>query len=68
MEDPLPSNITGEKRVVHTVEHRINWGYALLGAAGIAALWLIFGGDGGADASDVSDAVVDEAQEWDESE
>lgn len=27
MEDPLPENIDGEKRVVHTVSHQINWGY-----------------------------------------
>lgn len=53
MQDPLPENIAGEKRVTHTVEHRINWGYAMLGAAGILLVYVIFiRGDGPDVASD----------------
>jgi len=47
MEDPLPANIAGEKRVAHTVEHRINWGYVALAAAAIVVLlYLRPSGDG----------------------
>lgn len=28
--DPAPDNISGEKRVVHSVEHSINWGHLAL--------------------------------------
>jgi len=38
MEDPLPENIAGEKRVTHSVNHHINWGYALLGLAGLVTV------------------------------
>jgi len=38
MEDPLPENIDGQKRVVHTVEHRVNWGYV---AAAVAVLVVV---------------------------
>lgn len=33
MKDPLPENIEGAKRVTHSVNHQINWGYALVGLA-----------------------------------
>jgi len=42
MEDPLPENIEGSKRVVHKVNHEIHWGHALLGAA-VIVLVLSFG-------------------------
>ena len=38
MQDPPAENIAGEKRVAHTVEHRINWGYVALAAAAIGVL------------------------------
>ena len=38
MEDPLPENIEGQKRVVHTVEHRVNWGYVAAAIAVLAVL------------------------------
>jgi len=37
--DPAPSNITGEKRVTHSVEHRINWGYVAASVAALIVLW-----------------------------
>lgn len=58
MQDPLAENITGEKRIVHTVEHRINWGYALLGAAGIFGLWVVFCGDSDPDDDDFGEASL----------
>lgn len=36
MNDPLPENIAGEKRVTHSVEHSINWGHVALGVAVLA--------------------------------
>ena len=38
MEDPLPENIDGEKRVVHSVEHSVNWGYVALAVVGLAVI------------------------------
>ena len=38
MNDPTPENITGEKRVVHSVEHSIDWGHV---AAAIAVLVVV---------------------------
>jgi len=35
MNDPAPENIEGQKRVVHSVEHSINWGHV---AVAIVAL------------------------------
>lgn len=35
MMEPLRENIDGSKQVVHTVEHRVNWGYVALGVAAI---------------------------------
>lgn len=35
MKDPKPENIAGQKRVIHRVEHRVDWGYV---AAGVGAL------------------------------
>lgn len=31
MQDPPAENITGSKRVAHTVEHRVDWGHVALG-------------------------------------
>lgn len=39
MQDPYPENITGQKRVSHSINWEINVGYALLGIAGIYAMW-----------------------------
>jgi hypothetical protein len=33
MQDPSPSNISGEKVVSHSVEHRVNWSHVLLAVA-----------------------------------
>ena len=38
MNDPTPENISGEKRVVHSVEHSINWGYVALAIVGLALI------------------------------
>lgn len=38
MQDPLQENIAGEKRVVHTVEHRVNWGHVALAVAVLAVI------------------------------
>ena len=38
MEDPLPENIDGTKRVVHSVEHSVNWGHVALAVAGLALI------------------------------
>lgn len=42
MEDPDPSNIYGEKRSVHTVDHIIRWDYALLAALGLYVAYKFF--------------------------
>ena len=34
----MPENISGEKRVVHSVEHSINWGYVALAIVGLAVI------------------------------
>jgi hypothetical protein len=36
--DPAPENISGEKQVVHSVEHKINWGYVALAIVGLAVI------------------------------
>jgi hypothetical protein len=33
MQDPLPENITGEKAVTHSVEHRVDWSHVLIALA-----------------------------------
>ncbi len=38
MKDPAPSNISGQKQVVHSVEHQINWGYVALAVVGLALI------------------------------
>lgn len=40
MDDPLPANIEGQKRVVHKVEHEIQWGYIAVGVGLLAVVWL----------------------------
>jgi hypothetical protein len=42
MQDPIPENIDGQKTVVHTVEHQIQWGYVAIGAAGILLLLIVY--------------------------
>jgi len=39
MNDPLPSNIVGEKTVSHTVEHRVRWDYVLIAAVALYGVW-----------------------------
>lgn len=41
MKDPIPENITGEKRVVHTVSHEVNWGYLAVGTAGLLLVYVL---------------------------
>lgn len=43
MNDPSPENITGQKRVTHSVEHRINWGYVAASVAALIVLWRLSG-------------------------
>ena len=38
MEDPLPENIDGTKRVVHSVEHSVNWGHVAVAIVALALL------------------------------
>lgn len=37
--NPPRENITGEKRVTHSVEHRINWGYVAASVVALIVLW-----------------------------
>jgi len=41
VQDPEPSNIRGQKRVVHSVEHQVNWGYVAIAVAVIAVVWWV---------------------------
>jgi len=41
VQDPEAANITGQKRVVHSVEHTINWGYVAVSVAVIIAIWWV---------------------------
>jgi hypothetical protein len=43
MNDPHPANIQGQKRVVHKVEHRINWGYVAAGVGLFVLAWVVSG-------------------------
>jgi len=42
MNDPLPENIEGSKRVAHSVEHRINWGYVCMAVAGLIVARVLY--------------------------
>lgn len=42
MNDPKPENITGEKWVGHTVEHKVDWGHVALGLGLLALVCLIW--------------------------
>lgn len=39
MRDPDPSNISGEKVQRHVFKHEVNWGYVVLGLAGLYAIY-----------------------------
>lgn len=53
MNDPLPENIEGSKSVQHVVEHRIDWGYVVLGIAAIFVVYRLgIGVDGGKNQED----------------
>jgi len=41
MQDPHPANIAGQKRVVHKVEHSIDWGHVALGVGAVAVVWAL---------------------------
>jgi len=41
MADPPPENVTGEKRVVHSVEHSIPWGHVALGVGLIVVAYVL---------------------------
>jgi type VI protein secretion system component VasF len=49
MDDPLPENIEGTKRVTHRVEHSVNWGHVMLGAAAVMVVLYLSGGDSSED-------------------
>ena len=65
MEDPLPENIDGSKRVVHSVNHHINWGYvavwigAIVVAVEVASVFESSGGDGEEESVDLDGEPVD---------
>ena len=40
MQDPPADNITGQKRVAHTVSHSVDWGHVALGV-GLLMLALV---------------------------
>jgi hypothetical protein len=42
MQDPKPENIAGQKRVVHRVEHRIDWGYVVAGVGLVAVAYVMY--------------------------
>jgi hypothetical protein len=63
MKDPEPSNIYGEKRTVHTVDHIIRWDYALLAVAGLYVAYKLFGSLSGQSGEESdSDPLTDEMQ------
>lgn len=63
MQDPEPSNIYGEKRTVHSVDHIIRWDYALLAVAGLYVAYKLFGGlSRGSSEEDDSDPLMDELE------
>lgn len=47
MEDPDPSNISGEKRVSHSVNWEINVGHVALAVAVIYVIWKLLGSRSG---------------------
>jgi hypothetical protein len=38
LRDPEPGNIAGEKVERHVFKHEVNWGYVVLGVAGLYAV------------------------------
>lgn len=57
MQDPPAENITGSKRVAHTVEHRVDWGHLALGIGLLALSYILYRRFSGS-ASDESDQNV----------
>lgn len=39
MNDPTPENIAGEKKVIHRVNHEVNWSHVAIAAAVVYAGW-----------------------------
>ena len=39
MKDPAPSNISGQKQVVHSVEHQINWSHVAAAVVVLVVAW-----------------------------
>jgi hypothetical protein len=66
MQDPNPENIMGQKQVSHSVEWRINVGYALLAVLGLYLAWKAFGfvSGGDTDTDDVGDEIEETAEEF----
>lgn len=60
MEDPLPGNIDGEKRVIHSVEHQVNWGYVAAAVVALVVLMKV----GPALASRADSADSEASEEW----
>ena len=42
MQDPPAANIKGQKRVVHRMEHRFDWGYVALGVGCLAVAYVLY--------------------------
>lgn len=57
MQDPHPSNISGEKVQQHVFKHEIQWGYVLLAIVALVAMWKFSGAiaASGSDEPDESD-------------
>lgn len=39
MQDPQPSNITGEKVQQHVFKHEVDWGHIIIGIVVLFAVW-----------------------------
>jgi hypothetical protein len=42
MQDPSPENIDGSKLEKHVFEHRVDWGYVVLGLSAALAVYAVF--------------------------
>lgn len=61
MQDPKPENIAGQKRVIHRVEHRIDWGYVAAGVGVLAVAYVLlrlFSGGSGSESADDLDSEI----------